>query len=122
MEKVFGNIKSVEVVPYDLDGKVLLFPVRHHSPVCSYQLVKTIQEYKPEIILIEGPENANSLIPILTSDNTKLLVAIYYYYKDSKKLVSENGEDINVIIRFCICRPNIMLSNRQNFWKYPLNL
>ena len=93
MEKVFGNIKSVEVVPYDLDGKVLLFPVRHHSPVCSYQLVKTIQEYKPEIILIEGPENANSLIPILTSDNTKLPVAIYYYYKDSKKLVSENGED-----------------------------
>lgn len=105
MEKVFGNIKSVEVVPYDLDGKVLLFPVRHHSPVCSYQLVKTIQEYKPEIILIEGPENANNLIPILTSDNTKLPVAIYYYYKDSKKLVSENGEDYKCYYPFLYSSP-----------------
>lgn len=105
MEKVFGNGKVAEVIPYDLNSKVLLFPVRHHSPVCAYQLVKTIAEYKPEIILIEGPENANSLIPVLTDDNTKLPAAIYYYYKDTKKLVSEDAEDYKCYYPFLYSSP-----------------
>ncbi len=105
MEKVFGNGKITEIIPYDLNGKVLLFPVRHHSPVCTYQLVRTIREYKPEIILIEGPENANSLIPVLTDDRTKLPVAIYYYYKDTKKLVSESAEDYKCYYPFLYSSP-----------------
>lgn len=105
MEKVFGNGKITEIIPYNLNGKVLLFPVRHHSPVCSYQLVRTIREYKPEIILIEGPENANSLIPVLTDDKTKLPVAIYYYYKDTKKLVSEDAEDYKCYYPFLYSSP-----------------
>jgi len=83
----------------------LLFPVRHHSPICSYQLVRTIQEYKPEVILIEGPENANSLIPVLADDNTKPPVAIYYYYKDTKKLVSEDAEDYKCYYPFLYSSP-----------------
>lgn len=105
MEKVFGNSEIAEVIPYDLSGKVLLFPVRHHSPVCTYQLVRTIHEYKPEIILIEGPENANSLIPVLTDDKTKPPVAIYYYYKDTKKLVSEDTGDYKCYYPFLYSSP-----------------
>lgn len=105
MEKVFGNSEIAEVIPYDLSGKVLLFPVRHHSPVCTYQLVRTIHEYKPEIILIEGPENANGLIPVLTDDKTKPPVAIYYYYKDTKKLVSEDTGDYKCYYPFLYSSP-----------------
>lgn len=105
MEEIFGNIESVKVVPYDLDRKVLLFPVRHHSPVCSYQLLRTIREYQPEIILIEGPENANNLISILTDDKTKPPVSIYYYYKDSKKLINEKGEDYKCYYPFLYSSP-----------------
>lgn len=93
------------MIPFDLSEKLLLFPVRHHSPVCSYQLVRTINEYKPDIILIEGPENANNLIPVLTDDNTKLPSAIYYYYKDSKKLVSESAEDYKCYYPFLYSSP-----------------
>ncbi|MDE6102860.1 MAG: hypothetical protein K2F73_07805, partial [Ruminococcus sp.] len=105
MEKIFGNSESTEMIPFDLSEKLLLFPVRHHSPVCSYQLVRTINEYKPDIILIEGPENANNLIPVLTDDNTKLPSAIYYYYKDSKKLVSESAEDYKCYYPFLYSSP-----------------
>ncbi|MDE6664861.1 MAG: hypothetical protein K2K14_01545, partial [Ruminococcus sp.] len=105
MEKIFGNSESAEMIPFDLSEKLLLFPVRHHSPVCSYQLVRTINEYKPDIILIEGPENANNLITVLTDDNTKLPSAIYYYYKDSKKLVSESSEDYKCYYPFLYSSP-----------------
>ncbi|MDE6425299.1 MAG: hypothetical protein K2K89_04065 [Ruminococcus sp.] len=105
MEKIFRDSKTAEVIPYDLTGKVLFFPVRHHSPVCSYQLIRTIKEYQPQIILIEGPENANSLIPVLTDEKTKPPVAIYYYYKDTKKLVSDNGMDYKCYYPFLYASP-----------------
>ena len=47
---------------YDLSGPVLYFPIRHHSPVCSYHLQKAAEAYRPDCILIEGPENAEPLI------------------------------------------------------------
>ncbi|MDE6849073.1 MAG: hypothetical protein K2J44_06970 [Ruminococcus sp.] len=105
MEKILGNSKIAEMIPFDLSERLLLFPVRHHSPVCSYQLVRTINEYKPDIILIEGPENANNLIPVLTDENTKLPSAVYYYYKDSKKLVSESAEDYKCYYPFLYSSP-----------------
>ncbi|MBQ2265459.1 MAG: hypothetical protein II341_08665, partial [Oscillospiraceae bacterium] len=76
MESVLRNREIPEMIPCDMQQPVLLFPVRHHSPVCSYQLVRTIAAYQPDTILIEGPENANELIPILTSEETVLPAAI----------------------------------------------
>lgn len=105
MEKILGNSEIAEMIPFDLSEKLLLFPVRHHSPACSYQLIRTINEYKPDIILIEGPENANSLISVLTDNNTKLPAAVYYYYKDSKKLVNESAEDYKCYYPFLYSSP-----------------
>ena len=48
---------------YDLNAPVLFFPVRHHSPVCSFHLKKAIEDYSPDCILIEGPKNAGSADP-----------------------------------------------------------
>lgn len=89
----------------DFTNQVLFFPVRHHSPVCSYQLRKTIKLYQPEIILIEGPENANDLIPVLTDDKTRLPAAIYYFYKDKKKYISEDAEDYHCYYPFLNASP-----------------
>ncbi len=88
-----------------MDAPFLLFPVRHHSPVCSYQLTRTIAAYQPDVILIEGPENANDLIPILTDTETTLPAAIYYFYKDTRKLVSEEGEDYHCYYPFLYASP-----------------
>ena len=71
----------------------MLFPVRHHSPVCSWQLIRAIKEYQPDVILIEGPENANDMIGVLPDERTTLPAAFYYYYKDRKKFISDEAED-----------------------------
>ncbi|MDE7121761.1 MAG: hypothetical protein K2O42_06335, partial [Oscillospiraceae bacterium] len=84
---------------------VILFPIRHHSPVCSYHLRQMIQDYQPEMILIEGPENANGLIPVLTDEKTQLPAAIYYFYKDKKKYVSEDAEDYHCYYPFLYASP-----------------
>ncbi len=105
MEGLLRNREISEMIPCDMQQPVLLFPVRHHSPVCSYQLVRTIEAYAPDCILIEGPENANDLIPVLTSEETALPAAIYYFYKDTRKLVSEEGEDYHCYYPFLYASP-----------------
>lgn len=105
MERILRNSETPEIISQGFDEPFLLFPVRHHSPVCSYQLIRTIKEYKPEIILIEGPENANELIPSLTAEETVLPAAFYYFYKDSKKLVSEEAEDYKCYYPFLYSSP-----------------
>ena len=105
MERLLCNGKTSEMIPFDLKSPLVLYPVRHHSPVCSYHLIKTIEEYKPDIILIEGPENANHLIPSLVHEETQLPAAIYYYYKDKKKLVSDNADDYKCYYPFQYSSP-----------------
>ena len=78
---------------YDLSSNFILFPVRHHSPVCSFHLEKVIEEYQPEAILIEGPKNAGHLIEYAVSDKTKTPFCIYLSYDDkSGKITEEKGK------------------------------
>lgn len=105
MEKISELIKTPEMSCIEEDNKLLFFPVRHHSPVCSYQLVRTIESYRPQAILIEGPSDANDLIPILADEETKLPAAIYYFYKDKKKLVNEDAEDYKCYYPFLYSSP-----------------
>ncbi|MCR5816352.1 MAG: DUF5682 family protein [Ruminococcus sp.] len=111
MEGISEHGIAAEIIPFDLDAPLLLFPVRHHSPACSYQLIRTVKAYKPDIILIEGPENANDLIPVLTDERTRLPAAIYYYYKDKKKHITDEGEDYRCYYPFLKSSPeyNAML-------------
>lgn len=73
MDRISGYSQVSEIIPFDYSQPFLLFPVRHHSPVCSWQLIRAIKEYQPDVILIEGPENANDMIGVLTDERTKLL-------------------------------------------------
>ena len=66
MDRISGYSQVSEIIPFDYSQPFMLFPVRHHSPVCSWQLIRAIKEYQPDVILIEGPENANDMIGVLT--------------------------------------------------------
>lgn len=105
MENVSQFVNAAEMTLIAEDNPLLLFPVRHHSPVCSYQLIRTMELYRPDIVLIEGPSDACELIPVLTDEETKLPAAIYYYYKDRKKLVSEEAEDYKCYYPFLYSSP-----------------
>lgn len=92
MERILRGEKPSEVIPFDPDAPVLYYPIRHHSPVCAWHLEKVIELYRPDCILVEGPENANDLVEILTDPETKAPVAFYYACRDEGKYLSDGEE------------------------------
>ena len=85
-------LRGAEPAALNLDGPVLYFPIRHHSPVCAWHLERAIEAYRPDCILVEGPENANELIDVLTDPQTKAPVAFYYACRDEGKYLSDDEE------------------------------
>ena len=37
--------------------ELVLFPVRHHSPACSWHLQRLLAEMRPSAVLVEGPRS-----------------------------------------------------------------
>ncbi len=73
-------------------AEIMLLPIRHHSPACSFQVRRVIGSWKPGVILVEGPDNANLLAPMMVHEQTQAPFAIYYSYHDkSGKLSGEKG-------------------------------
>lgn len=64
-------------IALDYNSDIVYYPVRHHSPACSVHLKNVIRDYKPECILIEGPEDGSHLIKYLGSDEIKPPVCMY---------------------------------------------
>lgn len=94
MEALLRGERPTEVIPFSLEAPVLYYPVRHHSPACAWHLERVVERYEPDCILVEGPENANDLIPILTHPDTKAPVALYYAYRDEAGLLArEEGTE-----------------------------
>ncbi len=54
-------------------------PVRHHSPQCAWQLRQLIEKLHPERIFVEGPSEADPLIPFLQDKQAHPPLAIYVY-------------------------------------------
>ncbi|WP_322797848.1 DUF5682 family protein [Thermoflexus sp.] len=61
-----------------MDG-ILLLPVRHHSPAAARHTVHLIRRARPALVLIEGPADADPLIPLLADADTVPPVAILAY-------------------------------------------
>lgn len=104
---------------FNLDSTLVCYPVRHHSPACSKYLKKTIADYQPDVILIEGPVDANELIPILLHKDTKPPFAFYYSYKDSAALLSEEKKDYTCYYPFLSCSPELVALKEGNERKIP---
>ena len=46
--------------------ELIVFPVRHHSPACAWQLRKLLATTPVSAVLVEGPRSFTRLIPQLT--------------------------------------------------------
>ena len=53
-----AEIEHLFATSFNMDGQVVYFPVRHHSPACALHLQRTIDSFRPELILIEGPSDS----------------------------------------------------------------
>ncbi len=102
------EISRLMNVACSLSGKIFYFPVRHHSPACSFHLEKVMEAYQPDVILIEGPDNANDLIPDMTDETTQAPFCIYYSYRDKKGLISEEKGDYRCYYPFLDASPELV--------------
>ncbi|MDS0527660.1 DUF5682 family protein [Clostridium sp. SHJSY1] len=107
-KNIDNQIKYYVKKAYDLESKVMFFPVRHHSPACSFHLKNVIDSYKPEIILIEGPAEANKVIQYIAHEETKAPVCIYYSYFDRNGLIEESKEKYRCYYPFLDFSPELL--------------
>ena len=98
MERILRSQKMAEIV---------LLPVRHHSPACAFHVSRAISALRPSVILVEGPDNANSLIPVMVHEDTKAPFAIYYSYHDQSARISEEKEHYKCYYPFLDYSPEL---------------
>src|SRR5215469_6824884 len=84
LEKVLASLYTPECV---------YFPIRHHSPACSWHLDRLIRNLKPSSILVEGPASFTPFIPTILDSGTKPPVAIYTHYVDHARKLYKPRED-----------------------------
>ena len=80
--------ESVERV---LTDELYWFPVRHHSPAVARQVEAAVLRRRPRLIFLEGPSEAEHLIPHLTDRKTRPPVAIYTNYRDDANVLGLAG-------------------------------
>lgn len=116
---------------FNLNSNIIFFPVRHHSPACSYHLLKVIEDYNPEAILIEGPEDSNNLIRYIIDETTEPPFCIYSSYSDEEGIISEDKERYRCYYPFVDYSPEyaaLKEANKRNIFSsfidmpYPLML
>jgi hypothetical protein len=61
---------------------VTVFGVRHHGPGCARSLRAALQDLAPDIVLVEGPPEGDSLLPLIVDETMQLPVAILVYRPD----------------------------------------
>ena len=65
------------------DPRLRLLPIRHHSPRCAYHLRELIGEFRPDLVLIEGPQELNALLPALCHPQAAPPLAGYLHTQGS---------------------------------------
>ena len=61
------------------DSNIHIFGIRHHGPGSAKSLLSSLEECKPDIILVEGPADAQDKIEIAGSAEMKPPVALLVY-------------------------------------------
>jgi hypothetical protein len=62
---------------------VHVFGIRHHGPGSARSLVQALQDTQPDMLLVEGPPDANDLIPLAARAEMHPPVALLVYAQDA---------------------------------------
>lgn len=69
------------------------FPIRHHSPACSWHLARFLRQVQPRAVLIEGPSDLTALIPYIVNPQTRTPIAAFSTYIDKARRVKLPGSE-----------------------------
>ena len=59
------------------------FGIRHHGPGCARSLLQALEALQPDCLLVEGPPEGESLLPMLQSAELRPPVAMLVYMQDT---------------------------------------
>lgn len=65
-----------------------IFGIRHHGPGSARSLIHALNDLMPDIILIEGPPDANEVISLLAHEDMKPPIAMLVYASDEPKFAA----------------------------------
>ncbi|GHO45498.1 DUF5682 family protein [Ktedonospora formicarum] len=64
---------------------ISVFGIRHHGPGCARSLRQALRAYQPDIVLVEGPPEAQDVLPFCVDKGMKPPVALLLYAPDQPK-------------------------------------
>lgn len=73
------------------DPDFVWFGVKHYSPACALHVRRAIRELQPVAVLIEGPDDANDLVPWLVHPDTVPPVTVLSSWVDRRNKLGRNG-------------------------------
>lgn len=65
--------------------RVRLFGIRHHGPGSARSLVAALDEWCPQLLVIEGPSEAEEIVPYLLDPAIETPIAMLFYVADTPK-------------------------------------
>ncbi|MFD4402755.1 DUF5682 family protein [Nocardia sp. NPDC058499] len=63
-------------------GETRVYGIRHHGPGSARSLRSALEEFRPDMVLIEGPADADPLVPHIAADAMEPPVALLGYVAD----------------------------------------
>ena len=70
------------------NGPVQVFGIRHHGPGSARSLLRALEEYAPDAVLIEGPADADPLLDWVLADGMVPPVAVLAYAPEEPKIAA----------------------------------
>src|SRR5262245_21468394 len=68
-------------------GEPLLLGIRHHGPGSARAVRRALAAYQPDALLIEGPPEADALVPLAGDEDMRAPVALLAYAGDKDSQV-----------------------------------
>ena len=65
-----------------MGGDVRLFGIRHHGPGSARSLLHGLTALQPDLVLVEGPSDANDILPLAVREDLEPPVALLVYAPD----------------------------------------
>ena len=69
-------------------GAPTIFGIRHHGPGCARALLAALEALAPDIILVEGPPDAQAVVALATHAAMQPPVALLVYAPEAPRLAA----------------------------------
>lgn len=66
----------------DDSQQIRIFGIRHHGPGCARSLVRALEEWRPDMLLIEGPPEGESVLSLAADESMVPPVALLVYSEE----------------------------------------